>query len=310
MPLFWRKKTLLAALETTYGTDASPTGAANAMVATNVTLRPMEGESVSRDIDRPYLGARGEILVNTHVQLDFDVELAGAGGAGDAPGYAPLLLACGFAETLTALTDAVYTPISDAFASVTIYLNIDGTRHAITGARGDWGLTLSPGRLPVYSFRFRGLFTLPVAATPPVIDTSAFQSPIPASDANTPTFVLHGRELVVEACEIAGGNDVQGRFLINSEGILIVDRAVTATVTAEATDLSAFDPYDRAHRRTTGTLQIVHGTTAGQIIQVDAPVVEIGRPALGQTQAITNWRLPLTLLPSAAGDDEITITVK
>lgn len=309
MPLFWRKKTLLAKLEGVYRTDAVPTGAADAMIAINVNLRPMEGQSVSRDIDRAFLGARGEILVDTHVQLDFEVELAGAGAAGDAPAYAPLLLASGFAETLTALTDAVYAPISETFPSVTIYLNIDGTRHAILGARGDWGVVLTPSQLPRFRFSFRGLFTTPAAATLPTADVSGFQTPVPVSDVNTPTFALHGTDLVMEAFEVSGGNDVQGRFLVNSESIEIVDRAVTAQATVEAVALATFDPYGRAAARTTGTLQVVHGTAAGQIVQIDAPVVEIGRPSIGQTQQITNWQLPLTLLPSA-GNDEVTITVK
>lgn len=41
MPLFWRKKVLTFKLETTYGTDATPTGAANAVLAIDMAVMPM-----------------------------------------------------------------------------------------------------------------------------------------------------------------------------------------------------------------------------------------------------------------------------
>ena len=47
MPRFWRRQTILAKIETTYGTDASPV-AANAILASNVSFNPMEGQDVDR----------------------------------------------------------------------------------------------------------------------------------------------------------------------------------------------------------------------------------------------------------------------
>ena len=40
---YWKKLALLAKLEDTYGTDATPTGVANAMLGTDVSFTPLAG---------------------------------------------------------------------------------------------------------------------------------------------------------------------------------------------------------------------------------------------------------------------------
>ena len=53
MSLNWKQKVLLVKTEATYGEDAAPSGAANAILAQDVQLKPMEGADVSRDLERP-----------------------------------------------------------------------------------------------------------------------------------------------------------------------------------------------------------------------------------------------------------------
>ena len=48
-PRFWEKKAILAKAETTVGTDAVPTGAANWMEARNVSLTPYDAETAERN---------------------------------------------------------------------------------------------------------------------------------------------------------------------------------------------------------------------------------------------------------------------
>ena len=114
-----------------YGTDPTPTGAANAMLMTNVEFSPMEGEDVSRDLEFPYLAAQAQIPVGLRVRLRGRVELAPSGAAGTAPAWGPLLSACGVAETIVAGTSVTYDPITDDMELVTIYFWLGGTRHKI-----------------------------------------------------------------------------------------------------------------------------------------------------------------------------------
>lgn len=102
MALYFRKKTLLAKAESTYGVDPTPTGASNAILTKNLQIQLMQGNTVNRDVDRPTLGNDLTYHVAPYTKLTFDVEMAGAGTAGVAPAYAPLLKACGLAETVVA----------------------------------------------------------------------------------------------------------------------------------------------------------------------------------------------------------------
>ena len=148
MPLLSRRRTILAKIETVYGTDPTPTGSANAILVRNMTITPLNAEMVSRDLVRPYLGTSEQLVAAKHVAIEFEVEMAGSGTAGTAPAYGPLLRACGLAET-DGLSDVVYSPVSSGFESVTMYHNVDGVLHKITGARGNAEFTINARAIPM-----------------------------------------------------------------------------------------------------------------------------------------------------------------
>ncbi len=104
--LLTRKRAILAKIETTYGVDPTPTGGANAILMSNITVSPMEMNLAQRNNIKAYLGNNPSVLAAIYAKVSFDVEVAGSGTAGTAPGYGPLLRACALSETLlgTALT--------------------------------------------------------------------------------------------------------------------------------------------------------------------------------------------------------------
>jgi hypothetical protein len=106
MSLLFRKRAILAKIETTYGVDPVPTGGANAILMSNITVSPMEMNLAQRNNIKAYLGNNPSVLAAIYAKVSFDVEVAGSGVAGTAPGYGPLLRACAMSETLlgTALT--------------------------------------------------------------------------------------------------------------------------------------------------------------------------------------------------------------
>lgn len=101
MPLLSRKRLILTKIEGTYSTDSSPAGT-DALLVRNLEVTPIEAETVSRDLIRPYLGNSAQILSQTRVVLTFEVELAGSGTSGTASKMDSLLRACGLAATTTA----------------------------------------------------------------------------------------------------------------------------------------------------------------------------------------------------------------
>jgi hypothetical protein len=305
----WRSKIILAKLETSYGVDANPTGAANAILMTDVTFSPMEGEDVSRNLERPYLGANEEFKTALRYVLTGSTELAGSGTAGTAPAWGALARACGLAEVVTPNTSVEYVPVSQQHESATIHFWIGGTRHVMRGCRGTAVIAINAQGIPVIRWTLTGLWTQPGEQARPTPDFSAWQKPLIATDANTPTFTLGGTSLVLRSFEFSLGNDVQPRLLINREEIMIVDRAEEIAATVEAVPLTTFDPFDHAVDMTTIPLALTHGTAAGNIVAITAPKCSVRRPTgYENQQGVLEWPLRLTPLPTV-GDDQFTLTL-
>ena len=303
-----RKLAVLAKIEATYGTDAAPSGAANAMLMTDVAFTPMAGSEETRALLLPYLGNQGVILTGDHVILEGSIEMAGSGAAGDVPAYGPVLRGIGLQEVIDAGVSVTYAPVSTGFEALSIYYNLDGVRHIMLGARGNVSFELTPQRIPRYRFRILGL-TGPVTDQPlPSVDHSGFQKPLVVNKANT-TVTIDGLKPPIERMSFDLGHQVEPRLLINYEGIEIVDRQASGSVTVQAGTLAEKDWLAIAKARTRGVLAVTHGTAAGNIVEVNGPNVEVGRPTQGATQGIANYTLPLGLIPDA-GNDELSIVIK
>jgi len=131
MPLLSRKRLILTKIEGTYGTDSSPAGT-DALLVRNLEITPIESETVSRDLIRPYLGNSAQILSQTRVVLTFEVEIAGSGTSGTASKMDSLLRACGLAATTTA-ADITGTAQAGAAGSITLESGASSTNDFYNG---------------------------------------------------------------------------------------------------------------------------------------------------------------------------------
>lgn len=303
----WRKLAILVKPEAVEGTDSAP-AAANAIVATNVTFTPIEGEEVSRDLMLPYMGHQGVVLAGTYGRLEMDIEIAGSGTAGAAPKYSAVLRACGLAETVDAGISTTYSIVEDGQESVSVYFIMDGVRHILVGARGNVTMTFQPKAIPKFRLALTGMLGTITDAALPAVSQAGWTTPVPVSKAET-TMTLHGWSSVAESLTVDLGNTVTPRFLIGDERIIITDRKTTGTAVVEARSLSEIDWFASARSRTRGPLELVHGTVAGNIVEVTGPALEVGKPALGQTDGIANYSLPLSFVP-VDGRDELLITIR
>lgn len=310
MPKYWKSKTLLIKPEVTYGVDPTPTGAANAILATNVTFAPMEGEDVARNLERPYFGANPTTPAALRSVLTFDVEAVGSGTLGTAPGWGPILRACAVAQVVTAGVKVEYTPITGNPESVAIYFTIDGTRHVMLGARGTAVFKLNAQGIPVFTYSVTGLFTTPSEQANPAVNYSAFQAPQIASNANTPTFTIGGSAFVLRDFEFDLANQVEPRLLIGSESILITGKNETVKATVEAVPVSTYNPFTVAQAGTLQAIVLQHGTVAGRRVQIDVPYAQQQRlGSYGNAQDILEWPLAFSPQPSSGNDQwKITLT--
>ncbi len=310
--LKWRSKILLLKMESVYGTDPTPI-AANGILCKNFSIRPMEGEDVSRDLEFPYLAAQGTIPTGLRVVMEFDTELVGSGTAGTAPGWGVLMRCCAFSETIVAVTSVTYARVSDNHESGTAYFWIGGsgtgagTKQVIKGIRGDGRLTVNAQGIPMVHWTLTGLYADPAEVTRIVPTLTSFKKPSVATNANTPVFTVNAVSLVMRSFELAFGNKVTPRLLIGREEIAIVDIAESITARVEAVPVSTLNPFTLAKAQTSVAIALTHGTAAGSIVAVAAPTAQLNRLSGYENQDdVLEWPLSATPLPTS-GNDQLSI---
>lgn len=311
MPLLQRKRVILAKIETTYGTDPTPTGAANAILVRNLNITPQDADFVDRDLVRPYLGRSEQLPAAIRASIDFEVELAGSGTAGTAPGCDGLLRACGFAATTSAGVSVTYAPVSSGFESATIYLNNDGVLHKLTGARGTVSFSLKVKDVPVMKFQFTGIYNTVTDTALPAPTYTAFQTPLTVTNVNTTPFTLHGYSAVLSELQLDITNSIVHRTLVGgSEAVLITDREPQGSLTVEATTVAAKDWWTLGKNATLGVLDITHGTAAGNKVQIVSNRVQLTKPAYQDMDGVSMLQFGANFIPSTAGNDEISVVFK
>lgn len=305
---YFRKKLLLCKVEATYGTDSAPTNVANAFQTRNVKVTPLTGEQLSYELDKATFGADPSEMVGQHGVLEFEVLAGGAGTAGNAPAYAAALLACGYAEDLDPGVEAVYTPQDEDPDSVTLWWYHGLTLHKFVGGRGSVQLVCAKRKYPVWKFRFMGLYSTPTAGTVPVPTLTAFVKPLAFSAASVSASIFG---VTVGAHEATFDFGQSANFYEHSEeeSIQIEDREGQVNIQIEAPEIATRNFYNDASVSTSGAVSYVHGTTAGNIIEIDVPAFQITSIADEEVQGIKALRLtgPMSTDGSAA---DATITIR
>jgi len=315
-PIKWKSKIILAKVETVYATDAVPTGAVNAILMTNVSINPMEGQDTSRNLELPYLGSQETIPTGVYVSLQGDIEFVGSGSTGVAPAWGPLLRACGVAEVVTPDSDAEthdgtveYTPVSDDHESLSLYFQIGPSRHVVLGNHCTGVVTMNAQGIPVIRLTVMGLFTVPADAARPTVDLSGFQKPQVVSKANTPIFTINGIAFAMRSFTLDLGNQISPTLLVNQEDMPITDRNEVLSATVRAVPLATYNPFALADSPTRVPIVLEHGTVAGKRVKIEVPTAQQRRPSgYQQTDNVLEWPLQFTPLP-VDGDDQWKITL-
>lgn len=311
MSKFVRKTIILAKIEVTPGTDPVPTGAANAILVRNCSITPLEVTQEERNFIRGFFGNYDSIPTLKKVKLSFEVELAGSGTAGTAPGYGPLLQACGTTETLVAVTSASYAPnsLGTTAKSVTIYYNVDGLNHKLTFGRGNAKLNYKANGIPFITFDFVGLDGGYADTALPTPTYTAFQAPLAVTPTNTPTITLLGTAVALESLSLDFGNQVEQ---ISRPGatdqILQTQRLSTGSIVFEMTSVATKDWLLAVKTPTLGALSLIHGVGAGKILTLAASNVQLEQPAFSDQQGIQLVQFALRFVPTNAGNDEFSLT--
>jgi len=311
----FRNVILLAKIETVKGTDAVPTGAANAMLPVGeVSITPIDATRVPRNVIRGYFGAPDSLLGSSWMSIRFSVEAQGSGAAGTAPAWGALLRACGFAETVTAATRVDYTPVSTALEGVSIYAYADGAEHKFIGAVGTCNGSMGVGGIPLLNFEFVGAYLAPTAVSNPTPTLTSWKVPSLVNDANTADLVLGGS---YSAGAISGGtsyvsgglefdlaNQISRRELIGAKDVQVVDRNTTGTIkTLDLTVAQEITLHGLITGNTPTSIGMVHGTSAGYKVLVFFTAAKLLNINPVNLEGVWTSDVPFEAPPSAGNDD-------
>lgn len=303
---------ILAKTEVTYNTDPTPTVGANAILVQNISFAPEGLRMNDRPAIRSNIGKLQQIFGGQLGRASFEVEVKGSGTAGTVPEVAPLLRACGMAETTVALTSNTYKPASSSHESITIWWYEGGRKkHVLTGARGNCSLRLEAGGVAVFSFEFVGHYTAPADIAQPS-PTYSTQVPKPAlsmavSLGGTTTMIVRSwqidlnNQLVMPPSVAAAdgygeiqiaGRDVAGQIVMDAELASVIDVDAQLAAGTGLTFLS-------------GTL----GSTAGNRFAVTGATNGLvwRDRQFGEQDGIRIRTLPFGITESATGNDEIAL---
>ncbi len=307
-PIFINQTVILAKVEAVKGTDAVPTYAANAILVSDVTFTPLEGDEVERNNIRPYFGDGGSTMVTQYAKLAFSVEAAGVAAAGDVPGYEALLRAAATSVTVTAGTDVRFAPVTEGLESATIYIAVGRNLQKMTAAMMNVKLAGDAKTVAKFQFEVTGTYQAAQDAALPAVVYTKFQDPFGVNKTNT-TLSLHGTPVAASAFSFDFGNTVIKRDLINVDSVEITGRKSTGSVTFDNTRVSEKNWVELARQSTRGPLAFKHGPGATNVIELNAPNVQLGKPSFGESDGVQQITVPLRYVP-IAGNDEWEIVVR
>jgi hypothetical protein len=281
---------LLAKIESTYGTDSTPTAGSNLIAVARSSVKfGAEFDHLTRMILDGTLGKVAGHNVLPRVNISFDVEIRGnrttggtdtditSGASAQAVEIDPLLRACDLAATYTAETTngardgyVIYKPTipSDEGPSVTFYFYTGLKLHKITGAKGTVKGSLQAGNFGMFSFEFQGIYNA-------VTDASLPGSP---SWLNTkpPLFVNSGSTVgsfspVFQKLDFDLGNQIQRRDDANAvagvKGFLITGRDPKCSIDPESVAEATHPIWEDLNSATARTITAALGTQSGNRFQ-------------------------------------------
>ncbi len=231
----------------------------------------------------------------------------------------PLAAAVTAASPFSISPNVIYVPNNNfgsgyPSTSATIYFNVDGVRHVLLGARGTMSFDLSPKAIPKMKWKFTGLLGT-ITDSPQAVPSSDFtgwQTPIPVSTANSTDIHLLGYNgAAIEKLSFDIANTVTYRQTLGSESVLITDRKPSGSIALEAGLIATKDWWAAVKDSTTGAFAIKHGQTAGNIVGITCPKVQLSDPKYSDSNGVTMLDLSMALLPyGVSGNDEIRICSK
>lgn len=313
-----RQTVILAKVETTSGTDAVPTGAANALQVTDFSVTPLDANNVETNVLLPYFGGSPSLVGTASVKCSFTVLLAGSGTAATAPAWGALLLGCGMAETtgLTAPNRVEYLPITDLLKTLTIYYYDSGVLHKLLGVFGNVKLTAKVGEVPKLMFDMVGLDGGISATTNANAVLTNWKTPVAITKANVTDISIGctyatgalsgGTSYNSTGLTLDFGNKVDFVPMLTTEEVVLTDRKVTGNMSIELTAAQEVSFMATVKANTLSGLGFVIGTATGNKIMIHQPATQLINPKKEEINGKRIIGYDIRAVP-VSGNDEIRL---
>jgi hypothetical protein len=302
-----KKSVILAKAETTFGTDPTPTEAANSIIVSDAEIKA-NISPVERNVHWAYLGQIPSLKGEQSAEISFKVHVYGSGSIALAPRIGALLKACGLAETIQSGTSVTYTTTSSSISSVTIWLWKDGRKHVMNGARGTMKLIYDAGQFLTAEFTFQGTYVAPtVVANPTCTYESTAKTPPVCLSSN---FTYNSKTtLITKSVELDLGNTLAKKVSLSAAtgitGFEITERKPMVTIDPECQVETSYT-FRTEQLTSTKALSVVATRAAGNIITLNVPYYNITKIEYADREGILVEKITGECADSS-GDDGLTL---
>lgn len=296
---------VLAAVEATYGTDATPTAAANAM-RVKVDFNPIDGDQEALEYDAGRGGSKGSVQRNKRLTGTLTGYVAGSGAAGTPPAIGPLLQMCGLKPTVTTAEKVVYKPTFPVTDSCTLHIFRGKNKHPALGCRGNLEVSLGPNALPKFTFNnIIGLFVDPASVGSfQSADFSQFENPLVTDPVSITKMQLFGQDVNMAELTLRLGNTVTYRAVVNNESVQVTGRMPQIEVLFEEPLIGDFDWYSKLSKFGALAYQLGQDVVdAGHIFELTAANVQLNSITPTYVDGISHLRCVLDVVPTARDND-------
>lgn len=311
---------LAAVVETTPGTWAAPTLAANALTVRNLTIDPFNTSTLRRRLDKGFAGGNPSIPSNVHRGYSFEMELSGSGAANTAVLWQTMLRASMFNAGVPGGSSVSYglTSTGDG-AALSMFLLKDTILHEVRGARGNAVFTFNEKAAPFIAFTGLGLYRTAgqvyAAGSSSGLSLGTYPAPLEVNLENT-VITLNGFTLGVREFSLDMGMKTQLYSTTGSRQVIFGSddegdrRAVKFRMSFELPDTGSINYSASLAAGSIIPFTLVHGTTAGNIIELSstraiAETITYSEDANRLFATITG-----VCTPNGAGNNDIVLVTR
>lgn len=315
MPRYTRNMAVLAKIEATAGTDASPIASTDALlIAGDINIEPLTVTYAERNLLLPYFGGSQALIAIINSKISFSVELGGSGTAGTAAEWSDLLQGCATSQAaLTTPTRVEHAPASTSLKTLTVYLYDDGVLHKLIGAMGSAKFSLKKGETPKIMFDFIGSYSAVSAVALPSVTLTAWKVPLPVVKANVTDITIGctysagaltgGTVFASNGLEVDIGNKSSFFSSLGSERAEISDRASTCAFELELTAAQEVTAAADIVANTTTGLGFTLGSVAGNKLIFFAPAMQRTAMKKASNDGIRMVGFDAKLVPLSGNDE-------